>query len=86
MLSSVNLFLAKGNNEGTYELCASGTVVIQGVVKQEKCAHDVWFICPLSASSNEERNAISASDITCSYVAKARGYYLWITSRAEVVL
>jgi len=41
MLSSVNLFLAKGNNEGTYELCASGTVVIQGVVKQEKYAHAV---------------------------------------------
>jgi len=41
MLASVNLFLAIGNNEGTHELCASGTLVIQGVVKQEKCGHDV---------------------------------------------
>jgi hypothetical protein len=41
MLASVNLFLAKGNNEGTYEMCASGTVVFQGVVKQEKYGHDV---------------------------------------------
>ena len=45
----------KSNNEGTYELCASGRVVIQGVVKQEKCAHDLRFICPLSTSSNEEK-------------------------------
>jgi hypothetical protein len=51
-----------------------GLVVMQGVVKTEIMLMKYNLFVPHSASSNKDRNAVSASNITCLHVAFTSGY------------